>query len=175
MCASLSTGILSAQLVVSVRGTISVQQSRRHCWQDKGSAAVCLWHCLGTTGWSYCSWLQWLWWRKRWRRRSGGSQAEARLLVRHLPQGQRQRLRTFALCLVQAQRRAGATLPAELKARLLAAAGAPAVAHVPHTCAFLMTCNCFGAATRSLAQTGLSITARHSTAAALASGDMGAV
>ena len=51
------------------------------------------------------------------------SHAEARLLVQHLPQGQRQQLRTFALCLVRSQRRAGATLPAELTARVLAAAG----------------------------------------------------
>ena len=51
------------------------------------------------------------------------SPIEARLLVQHLEPGQRQRLRTFGLCLVRAQRRAWVALPAELTARLLAEAG----------------------------------------------------
>ena len=51
------------------------------------------------------------------------SRLEARLLMQRLVADQRQRLRTFALCLVRGQRRAQTTLPAELTARLLASAG----------------------------------------------------
>ena len=52
------------------------------------------------------------------------SREEARLLVQqHLDTGQRQRLRTLALCLARAQRRADVQLPLELTGRLLASAG----------------------------------------------------
>ena len=51
------------------------------------------------------------------------SQAEARLLMQHLPRAQKQRLRTCALCLVRGQRRARATLPAELTGRIPSSAG----------------------------------------------------
>ena len=51
------------------------------------------------------------------------SRAEAQLLVHHLEPEKRQRLRTYALCLVRAQERAGVALPPELTALLLAEAG----------------------------------------------------
>jgi hypothetical protein len=44
------------------------------------------------------------------------SRLEARLLVQHLEPGQRQRLRTLALCLARAQQTAGAPLPPALTA-----------------------------------------------------------
>jgi hypothetical protein len=57
------------------------------------------------------------------------SPAEARLLVQRLAARQRQRLRTFALCLVRAQRKARASLPAEVTGRILAMAGSM-LAHI---------------------------------------------
>ncbi|KAL4435608.1 hypothetical protein ABPG77_002571 [Micractinium sp. CCAP 211/92] len=53
------------------------------------------------------------------------SEQEAAALVRHLPEDDRQRLRTCALCLARVQRRARAQLPIPLAHTLLAAAVAP--------------------------------------------------
>lgn len=50
------------------------------------------------------------------------SKAEAEALVAHLPEADRQRLRTAALCLARAQRRCRVHLPAELAGPQLAAA-----------------------------------------------------
>ena len=50
------------------------------------------------------------------------SEAEAALLVRRLPVGERQRLRTAALCLARAQRVHNVQLPPPILRLLLAAA-----------------------------------------------------
>jgi hypothetical protein len=52
------------------------------------------------------------------------SRLKARLLMQRLVADQRQRLRTFALCLARAQRKARVPLPQDLTARLLGMAGA---------------------------------------------------
>ena len=51
------------------------------------------------------------------------SQAEARLLMRHLSARQRKRLRTFALCLGRAQQQTRVALPPDLTGRRVAVAG----------------------------------------------------
>ncbi len=52
------------------------------------------------------------------------SPAEAALLVQRLPQSERQRLRTAALCLARVQRWTGVQLPAPILGRLLALSAA---------------------------------------------------
>jgi hypothetical protein len=62
------------------------------------------------------------------------SRAEARLLVQHLAVGQREQLRTFALCLARTQQTEGAPLPPDLTAHLLADAGQALVSLFTHAC-----------------------------------------